>query len=122
MMKYYEHATDRACSLARLSPEEENAFRVAVLNAFHGHDITMSETWKTAGGVTMAAVGKVIRAEKKASGESWGHITLADKLAYIKLVAMFEHLEANYRILGRWVDANGSTFGQGASTDSQRSN
>lgn len=116
-MKYYEHATDRACRLARLRPEEENAFRVAVLNAFHGHDITMLETWKTAGGVTLAATGKIIRAERAASGESWGRITLADKLSFIKLVAMFEHLEATYRILGRWDNADGSASGQGTPTD-----
>ena len=117
-MKYYANATDRACALVRLRPEEENAFRVAVLNAYHGHDITMLETWKNAGALTLAAAGKIIRADRAASGESWGRVTIADKLAFIKLVAMFEHAEATHRILGRWDDEDGSASGQGASTDS----
>ena len=117
-MKYYANATNRACALARLRPEEENAFRVAVLNAYHGHDITELDTWRNAGALTLAAAGKIIRADRTASGESWGRITLADKLSFIKLVAMFEHIEATHRILGRWEDANGSASGPGASTDS----
>lgn len=117
-MKYYANATDKACALVRLRPEEENAFRVAVLNAYHGHDITMLETWKTAGALTLAAAGKIIRADRMESGKSWGRITLADKLAFIKLVAMFEHIEATHRIMGDWNDENGSASGPGASVDS----
>lgn len=101
MMEYYDSATNRACAAAQLTPQEEEAFRWAVLTEFHGNHIDSLTLSPDVVRLVLAAAGKIIRGIRRMSGARQTKVTLDAKYAFIKEVALYERMAAKNRILGR---------------------